>query len=345
MSRRGINDDNWRDWERINHDILALIFKKIPSDEMARTISFVCKSWQEAVAGPCCWTEINIEECGINLNVLEIPMSEVNDSAIQKYSGSLTSLTTLDISYCDYITYKGIKILGNNCTSLISLKRNLTPAEFESTQNNEAATKVNEKEALAIANTMFGLEQLELSYGRFSDYGSGTSDFVPSVSHVSPTRTMDLPLLALVSHVTITSSINLASTVKAVDSVVVANSGERVRLQLDWLHCSSDSSSEDSGEEVPEVDLVRLKDRLVVSVSSRGRGRRGESKQEEKKRKKRRKKLLLDHHQSFAEPPPELRRTTIEALAFTKPPPEEKKEEQNEEDPPYPPPDFRRTTT
>ncbi|XP_020679923.1 F-box protein FBW2-like [Dendrobium catenatum] len=215
MSRRGINDDNWRDWERINHDILALIFKKIPSDEMARTISFVCKSWQEAVAGPCCWTEINIEEwcrrvnhpdvinavvrklvCrsrytlrrlsayriqnggfsltasfGINLNVLEIPMSEVNDSAIQKYSGSLTSLTTLDISYCDYITYKGIKILGNNCTSLISLKRNLTPAEFESTQNNEAATKVNEKEALAIANTMFGLEQLELSYGRFSDYG------------------------------------------------------------------------------------------------------------------------------------------------------------------------------
>ncbi|PKU60451.1 F-box protein FBW2 [Dendrobium catenatum] len=215
MSSHGINDDNWRDWERLNHDILALIFKKIPSDEMARTISFICKSWQEVVAGPCCWTEINIEEwCrrvnhpdvidaivgnlvrrsrymlrrlsayriqnwgfsltasfGTNLNVLEIPMSEVNDSAIKKYSRSLTSLTTLDISYCNYITYKGIEILGNNCTSLISLKRNLTPVEFESTQNNEGAAQVNEREALAIANTMFELEQLELAYGRFSDYG------------------------------------------------------------------------------------------------------------------------------------------------------------------------------
>ncbi|KAI0504210.1 hypothetical protein KFK09_015160 [Dendrobium nobile] len=215
MSRRGIDDDNCRDWEGLNHDILALIFKNIPSDEMVRTISFVCKSWQEAVAGPCCWTEINIEEwCrhvnnpdvidtvvrklvrrsryklrrlsayriqnwgfsltasfGINLNVLEIPMSGVNDLAIKKYSGSLTSLTTLDISYCIYITYKGIEILGNNCPSLISLKRDLIPAEFESTQNNEGAAKVNEREALAIANTMFGLEQLELAFGRFSDYG------------------------------------------------------------------------------------------------------------------------------------------------------------------------------
>ncbi|XP_020679922.1 F-box protein FBW2-like [Dendrobium catenatum] len=215
MSRRGIDDDNWRDWEGLNHDILALIFKNISSDEMARTISFVCKSWHKAVESPCCWTEINVEEwchhvnhpdvidavvrklvCrsrytlrrlsayriqnwgfsltasfGINLNVLEIPMSEVNDLVIKKYSGSLTSLTTLDISYCNYITYKGIEILGNNCTSLINLKRNLTPAEFESTQNNEEAAKVNEREALAIANTMFGLEQLELAFGRFSDYG------------------------------------------------------------------------------------------------------------------------------------------------------------------------------
>ncbi|KAL0916272.1 hypothetical protein M5K25_013767 [Dendrobium thyrsiflorum] len=213
--KRGVDNDKWRYWEGLNHEVLALIFKKIPADEMARTVPFVCKSWQEAVAGPCCWSEIDIEDwCrrvdnpdvidavvrklvrrsrytlrrlsayriqnwgfsltasfGMNLNVLEIPMSEVDDSALQKYSGSLTSLTILDISYCKQITCKGIEILGKNCTSLISLKRNLTPPEFESTQNNEGEAKVYEREALAIANTMLGLEQLELAYGRFSDYG------------------------------------------------------------------------------------------------------------------------------------------------------------------------------
>ncbi|PKU85437.1 hypothetical protein MA16_Dca003176 [Dendrobium catenatum] len=51
--------------------------------------------------------------------------------------------------------------------------------------------------------------------------------------------------------------------------------GEDVRMQIDWLQASSDSSSEDSGKEEPGEDFALRNDRPVVSVTSRGRGNVG----------------------------------------------------------------------
>ncbi|PKU60144.1 F-box protein FBW2 [Dendrobium catenatum] len=94
---------------------------------MVRTISFVCKSWQEAVTGPCCWTDINIEEWCRHVN-----NPDVIDTVVRKL-----------------VRRSRYKL------------RRLSAYRIQN----------NEREALAIANTMFGLEQLELAFGRFSDYG------------------------------------------------------------------------------------------------------------------------------------------------------------------------------
>lgn len=96
-------------------------------------------------------------------------MSEISDQAVEKYAECLPALRVLDISNCLKITSRGIEALGRHCESLVQLKRNMPPPE--PLQGSNAAAKVVEEEALAVANTMPMLEQLELAYGLFSDLG------------------------------------------------------------------------------------------------------------------------------------------------------------------------------
>uniref|UniRef100_A0ACD5UR04 Uncharacterized protein n=1 Tax=Avena sativa TaxID=4498 RepID=A0ACD5UR04_AVESA len=103
------------------------------------------------------------------LNVLQIPMSEVSDQAVEKYTECLPALRVLDISNCLKITPRGIEAIGRHCKSLDQLKRNMPPSLPP--QGNNAAPIVVEDEALAIANTMPMLKRLELAYGLFSDLG------------------------------------------------------------------------------------------------------------------------------------------------------------------------------
>lgn len=101
------------------------------------------------------------------LKVLQIPMSEVSDKMVEKHA--VATLTVLDISYCLRITSKGLKAVGKSCKFLIQLKRNMPPLELEETE--KRAKKMDDGEAMAIANTMPGLNRLELAYGRFGDHG------------------------------------------------------------------------------------------------------------------------------------------------------------------------------
>ncbi|KAF8404121.1 hypothetical protein HHK36_009001 [Tetracentron sinense] len=201
-------------WKDLNPEILALIFIRIPADQLIRDIPFVCKAWLATVAGPYCWTEIDVEQwcrrcnssdridtavrklvrrskgtfrrlsayklgnagfsfvanCGRCLKVLQIPMSDVTDKMVEKHAESLAKVTVLDISYCLKITCKGLEALGKHCKSLIHLRRNLPPPEWEHASEIEAS-KADNGEAMVIADTMHGLCHLELGYGRFSDSG------------------------------------------------------------------------------------------------------------------------------------------------------------------------------
>ncbi|KAM4083828.1 hypothetical protein ACJW30_08G087200 [Castanea mollissima] len=108
-----------------------------------------------------------LANCGRFLKVLKIPMSEVTDNMVEKHAVSLASLTVLDISYCLKITCKGLEAFGKNCNALVHLRRNMPPPELVPTYN----VKPDVSEALTIADTMPGLQHLELGYGRFTDVG------------------------------------------------------------------------------------------------------------------------------------------------------------------------------
>lgn len=108
-------------------------------------------------------------DSGRLLNVLQIPMSEITDHTVEKHAECLPALKVLDISNCLNITSRGIEALGRHCKLLVQLKRNMPPPDPP--LGNNTTAKVVEEEALAVANTMPVLEQLELAYGLFSDLG------------------------------------------------------------------------------------------------------------------------------------------------------------------------------
>ncbi|CAI9780916.1 unnamed protein product [Fraxinus pennsylvanica] len=161
----------------------------------------VCKSWGKAVMGPYCWIEIDIDEwsrnckpeivdrmlrllidrsCGSprklcvsglsgeesilfianhakSLQTLRLPRSEINDSIVEKVSGMLSTITVLDLSYCINIGAQALEAIGRHCKFLTSLRRIMHPLEVIDKLSQD-------DEALAIANTMPQLKQLEIAY-------------------------------------------------------------------------------------------------------------------------------------------------------------------------------------
>ncbi|XP_071718857.1 F-box protein FBW2-like [Rutidosis leptorrhynchoides] len=200
--------EEWRKWAALNPELLALIFVKIvPVDEMMKSVPLVCKGWLEVVAGPYCWSEVDVQgwcrrrndsdavdmvvkkvvrrskcmlqrlfayrvgesgffylaNCGKYLKELHIPMSVINDTMIQKHMKPLPNLTVLDISNCFQITAKGLAAFGNQCKSLVYLKRNMP--------YHNSSLPIDDSEVKSIADTMPSLKTIELTYGNFGDSG------------------------------------------------------------------------------------------------------------------------------------------------------------------------------
>lgn len=99
-----------------------------------------------------------------------MPMSDVNDKMVKQHVESLKLLTFLDISYCLNITCDGLQALGQHCTSLFHLRRNMPPPVWQK-DIGAVASDTDDREALAIADTMQGLHHLELGYGCLTDIG------------------------------------------------------------------------------------------------------------------------------------------------------------------------------
>nr|DAD44257.1 TPA_asm: hypothetical protein HUJ06_002487 [Nelumbo nucifera] len=98
-------------------------------------------------------------------------MSDVTDKMVEKHAESLAMVTVLDISYCLKISSKGLEALGKHCKALTHLKRNMPPPEWEQLAVEVDAAKMDDGEAMIIADTMPKLRHLELGFGRFSDRG------------------------------------------------------------------------------------------------------------------------------------------------------------------------------
>ncbi|KAG0470081.1 hypothetical protein HPP92_016180 [Vanilla planifolia] len=98
-----------------------------------------------------------IADHAFSLQSLKLPRSEISDIVVEQVAAKFSKITFLDISSCKKIGSRALKAFGNNCKSLVGLRRTMHPLEV--------ADDVNEDdEALAIAVSMPKLRYLELAY-------------------------------------------------------------------------------------------------------------------------------------------------------------------------------------
>jgi len=97
---------------------------------------------------------------------------------MSKIALSCKKLRELDISYCYEITHESLVLIGRNCSNLKVLKRNLMnwldPSQHQGIVPNEylnACPQDGDDEAVAIANSMPGLEHLEIRFSKLSAKG------------------------------------------------------------------------------------------------------------------------------------------------------------------------------
>ncbi|KAL2906125.1 F-box protein FBW2 [Bienertia sinuspersici] len=92
-----------------------------------------------------------------NLHNLRLPGSEITDPMVQQVAPKLSSITSLDLSYCTKIGAPTLEAIGNNCKNLIYFQHNMHPWDV-------AERMSQDDEAYAISSTMSQLKHLELAY-------------------------------------------------------------------------------------------------------------------------------------------------------------------------------------
>lgn len=92
-----------------------------------------------------------------SLQTLKSSRSEISDPIIIQSAGMLSSITSLDLSYCIKMGARGLEAIGKHCKSLTTLRRIMHPLEV-------IGKLSQDDEALAIAATMPKLKHLEIAY-------------------------------------------------------------------------------------------------------------------------------------------------------------------------------------
>ncbi|MBA0657264.1 hypothetical protein Goklo_009562 [Gossypium klotzschianum] len=98
-------------------------------------------------------------------NTLILPSGS---SSVAVRAPSAASLPSALVILASLSLQTGIEAFGKNCKSLTQLKRNMPPQELERLSS---TSKVNELEAMVIADTMPLLQHLQLGFGCFGDTG------------------------------------------------------------------------------------------------------------------------------------------------------------------------------
>ncbi|KAI3739258.1 hypothetical protein L2E82_29657 [Cichorium intybus] len=211
-------EERRRPWEGLNPEILALIFVRIPAEEMVSCVPFVCRPWMEVVAGPYCWQEIDVQAwCrrrndshAVDLVVKKlIRRSKWSVQRLSAYrmgeSGFFFAancgrfLKVLEIpmsGITDQMVSKHIKPLPNlafldisNCLKITSNGITTFGTNCKSLirlKRNmlplEDSLPTNDSEPKSIADTMPKLQKIELCFGRFGD--SGLSEILTKFSGI-----------------------------------------------------------------------------------------------------------------------------------------------------------------
>ncbi|KAF7140125.1 hypothetical protein RHSIM_Rhsim06G0079500 [Rhododendron simsii] len=98
-----------------------------------------------------------IAEHASSLQTLRLPRSNISDVIVEQVAGRLSTVASLDLSYCAKIGARGLEAIGKHCKSLTGLRRNMHPIDMDGKLSQE-------DEAHSIAMTMPKLKQLEIAY-------------------------------------------------------------------------------------------------------------------------------------------------------------------------------------
>lgn len=203
-----VAEERRRPWEGLNPEILALIFVRIPAEELVSCVPLVCRPWMEVVAGPYCWQEIDVQAWCRRRNdshavdlvvkklirrskwsVQRLSAYRMGESGFFFAANCGRCLKVLEIpmsSISDDMVSKHIKPLPNLALLDISHCLKITAkgiATFGSQCKSlihlkrnmppvlEDSSPIDDSEPKMIADTMPKLQNLELCFGKFGDSG------------------------------------------------------------------------------------------------------------------------------------------------------------------------------
>ncbi|OWM80999.1 F-box protein FBW2 [Punica granatum] len=108
---------NFRRWDELIPDALALIFRNLSLHEILTVVPGVCKLWAKAVAGPYCWQEINIEDWSSRCHPDHI--DRMLEMLVRRSGGSIRKLNVSGLGLKD----KGIfSFIAEHAGSLQTLR-------------------------------------------------------------------------------------------------------------------------------------------------------------------------------------------------------------------------------
>lgn len=95
-----------------------------------------------------------------SLRTLKLPRSAISDLIVEQVAAKLSTITSLDLSYCKTIGFPALDAIGKHCKHLTKLQRCMYGWELDKNSQDE--------EAFAIAATMPKLKHLEIRFMRIS---------------------------------------------------------------------------------------------------------------------------------------------------------------------------------
>ncbi|KAL3701578.1 hypothetical protein R1sor_019600 [Riccia sorocarpa] len=141
-----------RPWASLMGDLMADVFRRLPFEELLKTVPLVCKAWRTACHSSACWKDVDMRpwiknKCELNYGWEFDCKEEMEDAlklVVDRSHGQLRSLRTM------FCSNESLEYIAKNCPLLVELS--ITESFY-----------VEDESALLLAENCRLLKSLDLS--------------------------------------------------------------------------------------------------------------------------------------------------------------------------------------